>query len=200
MGVPHQILIAPFTVYTAPTGEAFPEIDAAPAGNWSLLGQGGASDYPEGSAVEIVKEQDIFTQYSEGSTGPRKQSRTQERLTIRISSMDMALENLTKAIQGVTPDVQTVDTGTPGYKSIGLFAGVTVNNVAVLVRGQSSYDNTLNLQYNLPVAAQVGNITISGQKGASSLIAFEFMALEDPDAASADLKFGELFMQTAAAL
>jgi hypothetical protein len=52
------------------------------------------------------------------------------------------------------------------------------------------------LQYEIPVAVQIGEPEVVFVKGEPAALNLEFMALEDPDASSADERFGRIIAAT----
>ena len=91
MPAPHQITAFPLTIYVAPTGEAMPNVDEAPAGNWLKLGTAGAKDYAE-EGVTVTHSQTIETFTGAESTAPRKAFRTEEGLVLAFTLSDLSPE------------------------------------------------------------------------------------------------------------
>jgi len=73
--------------------------------------------------------------------------------------------------------------------------------MALLVRGNvSGYGDGFKSQYEIPVCFQSGSPEPVYTKGEPAGLALEFTALEDPAAATPDMRFGRLVMQHQAAL
>lgn len=196
---PFEIIAAPFTVWTAPVGTAFPAIDEQPAAAWVLVGTSGDRNVAEGG-VTVTHEQTIEVIRTEGSTGPVKAFRTEEGLLIAFSILDVSLEQYATALNSPTVAETAPGTGTAGTKSITLRQGPTVATRALLVRGPSPYGEQWNMQYEVPVCFQSGNPAPVYTKTAAAALALQFTALEDPNAASDAERFGRLLAQNAAAL
>jgi hypothetical protein len=84
-----------------------------------------------------------------------------------------------------------------GFKTLGLSRGLDVPQRALLVRGASAspYGEGWISQYEVPVVVQIGEPEVVFTKGEPAMLALEFVALEDPDAASDDERFGRLIAQ-----
>ena len=195
MSEPNEILISLFDVYLAPVGEAFPDVDDTPGGNWSLLGNGGNLSMGE-EALTVTHTQQVDLHRTYGSTGPRKASRSSEDLMIAFTLVDLTLEQYTRALNNVAVTDVAAATGNPGYRHINLHRGRDVYRVALLVRGELSvYGDDLEGQYEVPIAVQTGSPAPAFTKTDMAGLALEFMALED-----VTKKFGRLVMQDAVAL
>lgn len=197
---PYEIIAAPFTLWWAPVGTAFPLIDAAPAVDWIKVGTSGdRSETEEG--VTVSHSQTFNMPRSAGSTGPLKAFRTEEDLVISLTVMDLSLEQYALALNGGEVATTAAGVGTAGFKTLKLYRGVEVATMALLVRGSvSAYGDGWNSQYEIPVCFQSGSPEPVFTKGDPAGLALEFTALEDPAAATADARFGRLIMQHAEAL
>lgn len=195
MGKPYEIIAAPFAVYLAPVGEAFPAIDEAPAGNWELLGTSTRHYNEEG--VTVAHEQEIEVFRGLGSTGPVKAFRTSEGLMVRFTLHDMKLEEYAKALNGAAVATTAAGSGTAGIKELNLYRGLDVALYAMLVRGPGPEGDGWPAQYQVPVCFQSGNPEPVFSKGEPAGLAIEMTALEDPDAATEAERFGTLVAQSA---
>jgi hypothetical protein len=185
---PFEIIAQPFEVWVAAVGTAFPAIDATPSASWTKLGTSGARNMTD-AGVKVAMSQKIETFRPLGSTGPVKAFRTEEDLTVSFTLADLSLEALKPALNG-----NAVDTATAGQKAIGLSRGIGVTRYAVLVRGDnaSPYIDG-QAQFEIPIAVMSSSPEPTFTKGGDpASLAFEFMALEDPSAASDDERFGRL--------
>jgi hypothetical protein len=171
-----------------------------PAVDWIKVGTSGdLSETEEG--VTISHSQSINKVRAAGSTGPRKAFRSEEDLMIALTLMDISLEQYKLAMNGNAIATTAAGVGTVGFKSLKLYRGVNVATFALLVRGvASAYGDGWNAQYQVPACYQSGDAELVYTKGEPAGLALEFTALEDPDAASADARFGQLVMQHAIAL
>ena len=194
---PYELIAAPAQVWLAPVGEAFPDINDAPTGNWALLGTSGDQDYGEDGVV-VTHEHTLAYHHFLGSTGPRKATRTREGLRIGLMLHDSALETLSDGVFNGNAVVTTAaGGGEPGDKAIGMYQGLEVSEFALLLRGKSAYGDW-NAQYEVPKVVRDGAPAPVFSKGAVAGYAIEFVAIEDPDAATAPFRFGTLRMMHAA--
>ena len=197
---PYEIIAAPFTVWFAPVGEAFPEIDEDPTGNWAMIGTNGDENYSE-DGVTVAHPQTLEKTRLLGATGPKKVFRTEEDLMIRFTLLDMTLENYKHALNGNSVTTTAAGSGTAGFKKIGLRRGLSVTTMALLVRGNASaYGADWKAQYEVPRCFQSGSPEPVHRKGQPAGLALSFDALEDTSAASADERFGRLVIQHQTAL
>ncbi|MBW8638997.1 hypothetical protein K1W69_17505 [Hoeflea sp. WL0058] len=197
---PYEIIAAPFTVWFAPVGEAFPTFDADPAGNWAKIGTSGDENYSE-DGVTVVHSQTTEKTRVLGTTGPRKAFRTQEDMMVRFTLFDMTLENYKHALNGNPVTTTAAGSGTAGFKKIGLRQGLEVSTMALLVRGNASaYGPDWKAQFEVPRCFQSGSPEQVFRKGLPAGLALAFDALEDSSAASADERFGRLKIQHQTAL
>jgi hypothetical protein len=197
MPVPYEVIAAPFVVWFAPVGEAFPLIDVAPAGNWLKVGTSGDLNYMD-EGVTVQHAQSIERWRSLGDTAPRKVFRTEEDLMIRLVLADITLEQYRHALNMNAVTTVAAGAGTAGYKKIGLSRGSAVAQRAILVRGGvSPYGDGWNLQYEVPIAFQTGEPEVVYRKDEPAGLALEWTAIIDPSAASADERFGRLVAQHA---
>src|SRR4051812_30811466 len=123
--LPYEIIAAPFDVYFAPVGTAFPLIDVAPAAPWAKVGSSGDLNYfAEG--VKVKHSQSIERWRALGDAGSRKAFRTEEDLMISLILADLTLEQYAHALNGNAVAVTAAGVGTAGYKKIGLSRGFSV--------------------------------------------------------------------------
>lgn len=200
MGKPFEIVAHPFTLYLAPVGTAFPLIDAAPAVDWVMVGTSGDLDYEE-KGVTAAHSQNVNLVRSAGSTGPRKAFRTEEGLVIGLSLMDISLEQYALALNSNTVATTAAGVAAAGFKALSMYRGTEVALMSLLARGDASaYGAGWKSQYEVPVCFQSADAEPVFTKGEVAMLALEFTALEDPDAATPDARFGRIVMQHAAAL
>ena len=202
MPAPYEILAAPFTLYHAPLGTAFPLIDAVPGVDWIKLGTSGDLNYADdGVTVEHSQTTKLFRALGNG--GPRKAFIDEENLIIKLMLADVSLEQYLAALNHNT--VTTVAAGgEAGYKKIGLTRGATLVHRALLLRGRrSAYGDNGNLgldwnaQYEVPIAVQTGSPSAVWRRSDPVALALEWTALVDFNAATEAERFGRLLMQHA---
>lgn len=193
---PFEIIAAPYELWIAAVGTAFPDVDAAPAAGWTKVGTLGKRNYDE-EGVTVQHSETIETFTPAGATGPVKAFRTAEGLVISLTLADLSLEQYAHALnQNAITDV-AAGAGTAGTKTIGLTRGLDVARRALLLRGESPYGDAMAMQYEVPIAFQSGSPEPSFRKGEPAMLALEFTALEDPGAATEAQRFGRLKAQTA---
>lgn len=195
---PFEVIAAPFTVWTAPVGEAFPAIEDTPAGNWAQIGTSGDRNYTE-AGVTIVHGDVVEQVRSLGSTGPIKTFRTEESLMVRFAVMDLSLEQYRHILNSNTVTDTAAGGGAAGFRDVDMYRGASVAQTALLIRGSASaYGDAWNSQFEIPVAVHTGSPESVFQKGVPVGLAFEFTAIEDPSAATSADRFGKIVMQDAA--
>jgi len=195
MGKPFEIIAAPFTAYWAPLGEDFPDIDETPGGAWTLIGASGSRNYSD-EGVTVAHDQTIEQFRGAGATGPMKVQRTEENLAVRFTLWDLTLEQYRLALNQNAPATTAAGTGTPGFKAVQLYRGVDVQLLALLLRGKFSPEGEgWATQYEIPACYQSGSPEPVFAKGAPAGLALEFTAIEDPDAAEDEERFGRLVVQ-----
>lgn len=192
---PFEVIAAPYRVYVAPVGTAFPAVtvdESAIPTEWVLVGRSGDLNYDRGVGVQVQHSQTMAPWRSVGDAGVRKTFRTEEDLKISLKLVDLRLEQYQNAMNGntVTPSGTT--------KKMGLSRGFAVATFAVLIRSDvSPYGDGLNMQYEIPVAAQSGSPTVNLSKpGEPAGLDLEWTALVDPDATSDDERFGRVVCET----
>jgi hypothetical protein len=196
---PYEIIAAPFTLWVAPVGTAFPAVDEDPAVEWIKIGTSGdLNETEEGVTVEHAQSFNFWK--AAGDSGSRKVFRTSEDLKIRTTIADLTLEQYRYALNGNALTTTAAASGVPGTKKVGLSRGLTVDTRALLMRGPSPYMADGILQFEVPIAVQTGQPQPVFRRDQPAALALEFAALVDPDAASVDERFGRIVAQTAVAL
>jgi len=193
---PFEIIAAPFTLHVAPVGTPFPDVDAEPAVTWVKVGTSGDRNYTE-DGVTVQHSRSIEKWRAVGSPGPRKAWPTEEDLIIGLTLADLSLEQYQLALNHQTVATVAAGVGTAGYKSLGLSRGLSLPQRALLIRGASPYGDGFTMQYEVPVAYQSGSPEVVFRKNEPAALALEWTALEDPDAATENERFGRILAQTA---
>lgn len=195
---PFELLIAQFALYLAAVGEAYPAIEDAPAGNWTLIGASGSDNYDE-SGVVINHDQALNPIRTYGATGPRKFVRTTEDLKVTLNLVDLTLEEYTRIIADVAVATTAAGGGAAGFKEINLLRGISVPEIAILLRAdQSAYGDGWNTQYEIPRAVQTGSQSPTFVKGDAPMLVMEYSAVEDLSASTDAQRFGRIVSQNAA--
>ena len=180
---PYEIIAAPFKVYLAAVGTAFPDVDEAPGAGWGLLGTRGDRNIDE-DGVTVSHPQTTEKFRAVGSTGAIKAFRTEEDLMISFMLADLSLEHLRHALNSPAVTLVAAGSGTPGYRHIPLLRGLSVSEKAMLVRGPSPYDEALNMQYEVPRVIHTGEPELVFKKDEPAKVLMEFSALEALDSAT----------------
>ncbi len=191
MTAPFEIVAAPYEVYVAPVGEAFPLITAEPpGGNWTLLGTLGDTEYGE-DGVSVQHTETVEDFRSLGSTGPVKSFRTEEDLLVSFMLHDITLEEYARALNFGT----VITTG--DNKSLEMYQGQEVTYRALLVRGNDAgpYGAGYNMQYEVPRVREDSAPEVVFQKGTPAGLALVFRAMIDLNAASDGARFGNIRTQ-----
>jgi hypothetical protein len=191
---PFEIIAGPASVYVAPTGSAFPNPDDDPttdsgAGgqhvDWTFLGE------TEGG-VKVTHNQKVDLLYTDQNTGPRKAIRSEEGLGIEFGLAELALETYAIALNAAAVTAGSATSGTT--RRIPLYQHVDVAEFQFLVKGPSPYMDAF-MQYEVPVAIQMGEPTLAFVKNDKSVYATKWVALVDPDAVAVEDRFGHLVAQ-----
>ncbi len=202
MSAPFEIIAAPFTAWLALTGTAFPLIDVADddlAADWKKIGTSGNLNYSR-DGVKVMHSQTTNKYRSLGDTGSRKIFRTEEDLKISLILNDVSLEQYAIALNHNAVSTVAAGMGTAGYKKLGLSRGALVTQRSLLVRGPSPYDETAQLQYEVPICVHTGSPEVVYQLGDPAGLAIELEALVYAEANTADERFGRLIAFTDVAL
>jgi len=197
---PFEIIGAPLTLWIAPIGTPFPQINAAPAAAWIKLGTNGDRNYDEGG-VTVTHGKSYNKVRPAGASGPVKAFLNEEDLMFTVNLMDVSLEQYRMALNNNAITTVAAGVGTQGTKRVGLSEDVgRTAEFALLARGLSPYNEALAMQYCVPRCYQSGAPTPQYRKGQPAILQLQFEALEDLSAATPQERFGYLIAATAAAL
>ncbi len=199
-GQPYEILAAPYTVWWAPVGTAFPAVNADPAVAWRKIGISGDKSQME-AGVKVKHDQTLKKIFASGATGPVKVVRDQEDLEVSFEIMDMTLEAYSLALNNNAVTAVAAAAGVAGVKSLATRQGIAVTEMAILVRGASPYlgGETSLMQFEIPRCFQSGKPSPVFAKGKPAGLALAYTALEDLTANSDEARFGYLRALTAQA-
>lgn len=187
---PFEVIAAPYTLWIAPVGTPFPAIDEEPnSSDWTLVGSSGNLNYDE-SGVKVEHKQSMAFWRSLGDSGSRKVFRSTEDLVISLELVDVTLAQYSLAING-----NDVTTSVGGQKSMGLSRGLVVDTRALLLRGPSPEMADGASQFEVPIAVQTGNPAPVFKRDEPAMLALEWTALVDPDAADPAERFGRIVTQ-----
>ncbi len=197
---PFEIIVAPFEVYRAPNGEAFPDVDEAPAGNWVKLGLNGPENM-DGAGVTVQHNQTIDFHRPYGTTAPVKATRSSEDLIVSFTLWDLLAVEYSRALNHNTVSATAAGSGTPGYDTVNFYQGLNVTNHAWLVKSidASPEGDTWNMQYEIPKGVVMGSPSVVFTKSAVAGLAFQVQVLFDTAESSGE-ELGRLIIQDATAV
>lgn len=197
---PFEIIVAPLSVYAAPVGEAFPDVDEAPAGNWTLLGTNGTENM-EGGGLTVAHNQTVDYHRPYGTTAPVKATRSSEDVLFTFTLWDLLAAEYSRILNDNAVAATAAGSGTPGFDQVNLYRGLNVSRKAWLFRGaDASPEGTgWNLQFELPIGVLNSSPSVAFAKNAPAGLLFEVMGIFD-GSQSAGEELGRLIVQTAAAL
>lgn len=198
---PLSIVAGSATVYIAPVAEAFPLIDATPAGNWVAIGTNSDRSYSE-VGVTFNPSQTIEAIRVLGETLPMKLFRTEEDVHVLLTILDATLENVRYAFNQNTVTDNAEASGIAGFREIDIRRGFDVAQRALLVRMPqgSPYLASVAFDIQLPAVSQVGSPSLVVTKGEPIGVEMDFQLIVDPNAASESKRGGILLAEDAAAL
>lgn len=189
--ISQEILTGVGRLYVAAVGTAFPAVNATPGASWRDLGE-------TVDGVTVTPDQTINEFSTDQRTGPVKATRSEESLMIETKLAQNTLENLADVLGNTVTDTPP-GSGTIGTRKVVLTRGFTVDEFAMLFRGNSPY-GAWNAQYEVPRGYFGGSQAMEHTKDGQTSIPVEFHALEDLTASTDGEKFGRLTAQDAAAL
>jgi len=196
-----EIIAAPYTVWIAPVGTAFPTIDELPGEAWSLLGTNGDRNYSSGGVTVMHQRQIVQPPPPAGQTVSTVAMAESEILRVRLELLDITLEQYAIVMGGNAVLTTPPAPGVSGFKVIGLALPTGVlPPFAVLARGPSPYADGMIAQYELPHCCEAGSPQLTFRSGQPAGISVDLLALPDSAAASQATRFGRLVAQYAEAL
>lgn len=160
MPAPHEVVAAPLTVWIAPVGTSFPNVwQDTPGGGWVRLGTEGSKNYSD-AGVSVGHTEEVTDFIPAGSTMPTKRFRVGESMMITLELVDIGPDAYAKVMNDSQITTVAKSAGTvAGNKSFSLYRGDQVKSYAVVLRGVSSVDNDLNLQYEFTQAG----VSVNGE-------------------------------------
>ncbi len=168
---PFARLVGTWKIYIAPDGEAKPDVDDAPAGNWTQLGPT--------DGEQSVSNMGRLTYFRDNDNqGPVKAVRPEEDVVATFGLVGLTLENYATILHS-SSNVST-DAGPPAIKSIGLVRGFDPNEYALLMRGEiDSPYGAFPGQIYIPRCVEDSEPTMTRARDGSPMLECEFYALED---------------------
>lgn len=187
MSQPYEIVMAPMTAWVSLVGTAFPTVDAAPAAGWFKLGTSGNLNY-DAAGVTVTQNQTLVPYTPAGGTVPRKVVRSDEGFEVGFTLDDLTPEQYAKVFDDAAIIVTAQSSGVAGNKAFELRRGTQVKTFALLARGLSSVDDSLNAQFEVAACYQAGNPAPVFSKGAAAGLAIMYTAIEKTPGVVATLR------------
>lgn len=188
----YELLTGVGDLYIAPVGTAYPSLTlATPAAPWRALGetQDGVK-LTIGKSVEQIR--------VDQRHGPVKAILPESDATVETKLAIGTLENLADILGNTVTDTPA-GVGTIGTRALGLYPNSEMQEFAFLFRGKSPYGDFPG-QYQLPRGYFDGDVEIEHKKDGNVAFPISFKCLEDLDASSEALRYGQALYQDAAAL
>jgi hypothetical protein len=176
MSAPYEIVCAPYVLWIAPVGSAFPAVDALPGEEWMTVGTSGDLNYND-SGVTAAHAQTIGSFTPAGGTTPRKKWRQSEEFTISVEIADLSPVQYASALDSVLTSVGPA-AGVAGNDSFEVMRGVQVEQHALLLRGISPVDEALTAQYEVVAATNEGAPSVVYSKQNPAMLALAYHAFE----------------------
>jgi hypothetical protein len=199
---PFEIMGGLADIYITLEGEIPPAVNAAPGGNWVLLGLAGRRDQST-AGVKFSHNETMKFHSTAGATGDVKAFRTREEAFLEVVIEDLTAETYAKAMNLAGIREVAAASGVAGYKSFGGKQGFDVQTWSVLARleGISPYGDGLNSQWLFPKCVENGQIAMTfDSEGTVACLNFKYSVLEDPNASSEAERFYIYTAQTAVPL
>lgn len=154
MAAPEEVVAGVSTIYIAEVGTDFPAIDDAEgdfAEAWSKLGTEGGLNYDDtGVTLALSETNSSFTPAA--AIMPTKYWRTAQAVGFNLNLVDTSAEAFAKVMGDAEITHIAPGMGIAGEDSFSLALDTQMTPFAVLVRGPSPHDNTLNQQFEFDTA------------------------------------------------
>lgn len=172
-----ELVTGPLNVYWAPTGEVFPDIDTAPAGNWLAIGSHATPSRRYGEdGISILQDVETSDVRSLGSIHPECVLVTAANLRVTLMLKDLSLAQLRAAFNFNTVSAVA---GPPAHNSMSLDVGTNLTVVSILVRGdtKSPDELTFPLQFEFENCIEIATKDLNFNKEDAAGAALEFRIL-----------------------
>lgn len=178
---PYEVIGSPYDFYIAPVGEARPAITAAVAGQWVQVGSRGAYSFSdEGVRMQAPASYNYFRGFK--SAAPLKAFRSEEDVVFQVSIADLTPEQLANAFNQLAADVTELGT----TRTLNLSRGLSVTQVAILMRGPSPFMDAGTAQFWVPNACNVSSPEIPIRRDNATVYQLEWRAIFYFDAAAGE--------------
>lgn len=170
-----ELVTAPFELWWAPSGTAFPAVDADPSPTFTLIGTGGPLNYSEDGVTvswEVTTEDVLVL----GDIDPACVLVTGRDMRVGVQMLDHSLDQLRIALNN---NATTQDPGPPSVTVLDLDTGSDLTQLALLVRGvgKSPEFAGANVQWEFDPVVEVASKELTYVKGQPAGVALEFRVL-----------------------
>ena len=176
---PYEVIAAPYTVYLAPQGTAFPTVDSNPStiSPWTTVGTAADRSYVD-TGVTVTHSQTVGTFQGAGSTTIRKAWRQSEELVVAFSLADLSPAQYALVLNDATVSTTAASTAVPGDYHFEVRRGVFINAFAMLIQGVSPISEAYQAQYEISGCYDAGNEAPVYSPQGPAVLAVEFHAYE----------------------
>lgn len=176
MACSKEFVTAPLELYWAPSGTAFPAVDADPiAASFVLIGTGGSLNYSE-DGIGITS--DVTTEDFNvlGDIDPACVAVTARDMRISVTMLDHSLDQIRLAFNN---NATSQDPGPPSVTILDLDTGSDLTQLALLARGvgKSPEFEGGNFQWEFDPVVEVAAKDLSYVKNAPTGVNLEFRVL-----------------------
>ena len=131
-----DIIRGPARAYVAPAGTVHPDLDDDPTTPWALVAAEDNRTTEDG--VTVTFDQTYEEQMVDELSAPLEVFRTAENVSLNLKTLSMTAAAFSRALDDAAVTAVAAATGTPGYKHLELYRGLSVVNFALYVRGPSA--------------------------------------------------------------
>lgn len=178
-----EVVAAPYDVWLAVVGTAFPAISANPAGAWFKVGSAGAENYDEDGIV-LALSQAMNEWTGAKNTEASKVWRTADAKEVRVPLVDLSPNQFAKVMDDAAVTTVARAAGAAGQKFFDADRGITVAEFALLARGVSSLGEQFTAQLEVKRCYQSADFEIAGKKGEPGKLECVFRTLKPAAAPS----------------
>mgnify|MGYP003977896907 FL=1 len=194
MGI--EIINGAFDVYTAAIDTAYEDIATDSVVGWDKIGTNSTRHYGE-EGVVLSANQEMQKHFFAGGTEVLKISRSQEEVIYSFTLFDLVSAQFVKAFNLATSTTDVAPgSGTGGYQHWDLLRGLTVNGLALLIRGTNKSPDlvTENVQIEVPHVVQIASLEIVHNKADDAGLKFELQAVADYTYNSGNSPYGRILI------
>lgn len=194
MGI--EVINGTFSVYTAAIGTVYEDIATDTIVGWDKLGTNDKRLYGEEGVVMALNQETQNHRFA-GGTETLKVSRISEDIIISLTLFDLVSAQFVKALNLATSTTDTgAGSGTGGHQSFSLLRGLSVDGLALLIRGLNKSPDlvTENVQIEIPHAVQIGSPELVFNKADDAGLKFELQAVADYTYESGNFPYGRVLI------